>query len=81
MTQEADNLDNATALSQQLTEAYIHEARARGKPEQVQDDKGNWPTLDCVECGEEIVSARLAMARIRCVHCQALRERSQRFTR
>lgn len=77
MTREADDLDAASELTQQLNDAYVSNARAKSKPEQVQNADGTWPRPDC-ECGDPIPPARLAHGRIRCVSCQQDYERGLR---
>lgn len=74
MTAEADNLDRAAALTQQLADAAVDEVRRAARPEQVQKPDGTWPSPDC-ECGEAIPEGRLALGKIRCIHCQVLLER------
>lgn len=75
---ESDDLDRAADLTRQLNEAYIDDVRRRCKPEQLANPDGTWPHPDCEECDEPIPPLRLAMGRIRCVHCQARRERERR---
>ena len=78
MTQEADNLDQAAALTQHLTDSYVAQARSLSKPEQVQNPDGTWPVTECIDCEAEIPAGRLALGRIRCVHCQEDNERRAR---
>jgi RNA polymerase-binding transcription factor DksA len=66
----ADELDHTAALSEVLDEARIAEARARNRPEQVQNPDGSWPTIDCIDCGDEIEKRRLALGKVRCILCQ-----------
>lgn len=75
MTREADDLDQASELTQQLTDAYVSNARHAARPEQVQLDDGSWPYPVCTECGDEIPPARLALGKVRCVSCQRDLER------
>ena len=81
MTNESDPLDQASELTQQLTEGYINAVRLRSRPEQVQGAGGVWPILLCVECEDTIVLGRLAMGKIRCVGCQEVVDKSRRFNR
>jgi RNA polymerase-binding transcription factor DksA len=74
MTREADELDAASELTQQLNDAYVNNARAKAKPEQVQNADGTWPKTQC-DCGDPIPAGRLALGKIRCVACQQDRER------
>jgi RNA polymerase-binding transcription factor DksA len=80
MTQEADDLDRAATLTQQLADAAVVEASRAIAPQQVQRIDGSWPNPDC-ECGEPIPEARLRLGRIRCVDCQDAIERSARWRR
>lgn len=81
MTQpNADPLDMASLLTQQLNDAYIENARAKNKPEQVQLPDGTWEHMECVEC-EEPLGARLELGKIRCIGCQGFLEKSRRFSR
>lgn len=80
MTAEADDLDRAAALTQQLADAAVAEARRAAAPQQVQCIDGSWPNPEC-ECGEPIPEARLRLGRIRCVDCQDAIERSARWRR
>lgn len=80
MSVEADDLDRAAELTQQLAEAAINEAQRAAAPQQVQRADGSWPNAEC-ECGEEIPLERLRLGRIRCVECQGRLERSQRWLR
>jgi RNA polymerase-binding transcription factor DksA len=77
MAQEADDLDRAAELTMQLQEAAIAESIRAAAPQQVQLQDGSWPNPDCVDCEEPIPAARLALGRIRCVHCQGLLERGR----
>lgn len=80
MTREADDLDNAGVLTQQLADAAVAEAQRAIAPQQVQGIDGSWPNPEC-ECGEPIPEGRLRLGRIRCVDCQDHLERSQRWLR
>lgn len=80
MTHEADDLDRAALLTQQLSDAAVEEAQRAIAPQQVQCIDGSWPNPEC-ECGEAIPEARLKLGRIRCVDCQDLLERSARWRR
>lgn len=70
LQREPDVLDQANNLAQKLNDAHIAAARAKSKAEQVQNADGTWPVTECVDCGIDIPPARLALAKIRCVHCQ-----------
>jgi hypothetical protein len=79
VTREADDLDQAAGLTQQLTDAYVSNARAASRPEQVQGADGTWPSTLCREpdCGVELPPARLAAGRAYCIDCQIDRERAK----
>lgn len=77
MTQEADDLDNAAVLTQQLNDAYVASVRRKAAPEQAQNLDGSWPVTEC-ECGEDIPLGRIALGKIRCIDCQQALERSRR---
>lgn len=72
----ADVLDRATVNTTAYTNACIDKAQQAAKPEQVQVD-GVWPITECVDCSDEIPAGRLALGRVRCVHCQGVKERKQ----
>lgn len=77
---EADNLDEAQLLTTLLTDAYVENARAGAKPEQVQNADGTWPVTEC-ECGDAIPEARIRLGKIRCVACQMDLEKERRCRR
>ena len=66
----ADPIDEAAALEASMTESAIALARRANTPEFHPDFDGE----TCIECGNEIPLGRLAMAKIRCVHCQRATE-------
>lgn len=70
-----DQLDTASRIERMENQENVRRARDLSKPEQVKGEDGNWPILDCVDCGEELIPARLELARIRCVECQTLKEK------
>lgn len=80
MIQEADDLDVAAQLTQQLADAAVADVRRAAAPQQVQCIDGSWPNPEC-ECGEPIPEARLRLGRIRCVDCQEILERGHRWAR
>lgn len=80
MSNNADPLDQAGLLTEQLNRAYLANAMAKSKPEQVPRADGSWLFPLCVDCDEEL-GARLTLGRIRCVHCQEDKERERRFAR
>ncbi len=80
MTHEADDLDRAATLTQQLADAAVEEAQRAAAPQQVQSPDGSWPNPEC-ECGELIPEARLRLGRIRCFDCQNMLERTAKWRR
>lgn len=81
MSVESDDLDRASELTMQLQEAALAEVMRAAAPQQVQADDGSWPNPYCVDCDDELPTARLRLGRIRCVHCQDALERGQRRPR
>lgn len=75
----ADPLDQASELQEAHNDESIRKARLAAAPEQVRDINGNWPTLECVDCGEDIEEIRLEMGRIRCFSCQSSLERDRKM--
>lgn len=75
---EPDELDRAATLTQQMNDAAVRDAQSKSKPQQVQNADGSWPHEQCVDCDDDIPPLRLAMGRIRCVHCQDYLERKLR---
>ena len=59
-------------------EESVRKARLLARPEQVRDLNGNWPTLECVDCGELIEEVRLEMGKVRCFSCQSFLEDQRR---
>lgn len=80
MSNEADALDRAQELTTLLNDAYVDNARALAKPEQVRNPDGSWPVTEC-ECGESIPAGRLALGKIRCIACQTDLEKERRARR
>lgn len=72
---EADDLDRAADLTQAATDYAISEQIRKAQPEQVMRADGSWPVQLCVDCGDDLVMARLQMGRVRCVGCQSDVER------
>ncbi|MGA1471489.1 MAG: TraR/DksA C4-type zinc finger protein [Burkholderiaceae bacterium] len=35
--------------------------------------------MHCIDCGESIVAARLKLGKIRCIDCQTILEKQNRF--
>jgi RNA polymerase-binding transcription factor DksA len=72
----ADPIDEAAALAASLTDGAIAAVRAANAPETHPDFDGE----TCIDCGDDIPKERLAMKKIRCVHCQRLKERREKQT-
>lgn len=73
----ADMIDAASAITETFTRNSEAAARAKAAPQQKQNADGTWPVTEC-ECGVEIVPARLALGRIKCVACQTEQELRER---
>lgn len=71
----SDESDRASRLEAAFTEHALEAVRARSEPETDPEFDGE----HCLDCGEQIPPARLALGRIRCVHCQHVRERNARL--
>ncbi len=76
MNGEADDLDRAANVTQEMADQAISDVRHRARPEQVQRPDGTWPVTSCDECDTPLPQARIEMGRIRCVYCQGVRERA-----
>jgi len=77
---QPDVLDQASQLTQALTDVAVANARVSARPEQVQRPDGSWPQTEC-ECGEPINEGRLALGKIRCIACQQDLEKERRARR
>ena len=73
----ADLIDAASAITETFNRHAEAEVRAKAAPQQRQNADGTWPVTEC-ECGAEIVPARLALGRIKCVACQTEQELRER---
>jgi len=73
-----DPVDQASEVEAKFRDKALEECRRRNVQEQTRNPDGTWPTTECVDCGEPIQPARLALGRVRCVDCQSRRERMQR---
>lgn len=80
MSDNADPLDQAGLLTQQLNDAYVQNARAKNRPEQVVQGDGSWLFSDCVDCDADLEQRKL-IGKIRCVACQTALEKERRFQR
>lgn len=70
----SDIIDEASALEASLTEAAIAAVRKANGPETHPDFDGE----SCLDCGDTIPENRLALGKIRCVHCQSRKEHMQK---
>lgn len=79
----ADPIDHACLIETRLRENDLAKARHKSKPEQEQlrrkdahgqplegDEHLYWPITECVDCGDDIPTPRLNLAKIRCLICQ-----------
>ncbi|WP_303784074.1 TraR/DksA C4-type zinc finger protein [Azovibrio restrictus] len=73
----ADEADRASAIEAAFNADALRDARLKAQPETHPDFDGK----HCVECGEIIPKARLAMGRVRCVECQSVLERHRKLVR
>lgn len=87
----ADLMDQASQTELRMRENDVALARAKSAPEQVQlqrlnedgkpcsDENGKplmyWPITECVDCESDIPAGRLALAKVRCIVCQGVREK------
>lgn len=78
---EAPNFTEVVDLGNYFADLHnsksVAAVRALSVPEQTQLEDGSWPTTECVDCGEDIEPVRLALARVRCIYCQTLKERKE----
>jgi phage/conjugal plasmid C-4 type zinc finger TraR family protein len=73
----ADESDRASAIEAAFNADALRDARRKTQPETHPDFDGK----HCVECGEIIPKARLALGRVRCVECQSVLERHRKLVR
>lgn len=76
---EGDDIDKANVLAQRFTDSSVAAAMLKSKPEQVVGVDGQFPIINCVDCGEPIVEGRLMMGKIRCIDCQRILELQRRL--
>ncbi len=74
-TVEENELEMAETLARVEVDHSIALSRMALAPETSEDFDG----VNCIDCGNEIPSARLAMKRIRCTVCQDHLERKSRL--
>ena len=72
-----DNLDIASDIQEAFNQRGIEASRKAA----LQQTDENFDGKNCIECGGEIPSARLALGRIKCVSCQDALEKRSRFYR
>lgn len=70
-----DEADQASILQMNETNQALASVKAKLEPETHPDFDGK----HCVDCDNEIPKARLAMGRVRCVHCQGFLEAKGRL--
>lgn len=80
MSDNADPLDQAGLLTQQLNDAYLSNARAKNRAEQTQRPDGSWLFSECVDCDADLDQRKL-IGKIRCISCQTALEKENRFKR
>lgn len=71
----SDQIDQAQQINEAHQAASVEAARQKNRPEQIQNPDGTWPHTHCVECEDEIPAGRLALGKVRCVHCQEFLEK------
>ena len=74
-TEVFDEGEQASAVERNFLAASLRLQQEKLKPQTHPDFNGT----DCLDCGDEIPAARLAMHRIRCVHCQTALEKLQKI--
>lgn len=67
-------LEHAERMEHEVRERAIQEASYRAAPQKHPCFDG----LHCVQCDGEIPAGRLALGRVRCIHCQEYLERHHR---
>lgn len=78
MEKFSDDLDRASAMEQETTEAFVSEARRAAAPEQDPDNV----TTECASCGGEIEPGRVMMLKKYCFTCQTeLEKRRKQYAR
>ena len=66
----ADIIDTANAFAARLNDDALDRARGKSEPESHPDFNG----LNCVDCGDDILPARLLLNKVRCLDCQEVLE-------
>ncbi len=70
-----DEGDIASSLEMSFIAQALEAHKAKVAPETHPDFDGE----TCIECGDDIPEARLAMGRIRCVYCQEILEKKNKL--
>ena len=70
----ADPLDDASRVTQSITDGGVAHAAHLSAPEQALDANGEPTVLQCVECDADL-GERAKLLKIRCIRCQELLER------
>ena len=76
--QFSDEIDRANYIADLANQEAVKHYSLLAAPEQKQDESGAWETEECVDCGEDIPAERLALGKVRCVHCQSTLETRRR---
>lgn len=63
-------IEHAEWLTDRMRDEGLYQVRKALEPESDPDFESPW----CIGCGNEIPPERLALKRIRCVHCQRVKE-------
>lgn len=71
--------ENEFEMAEALREGEIIASIARSQQALAPETSEDFDGENCVDCGNEIPAERLAMKRIRCTHCQGLKERRTRL--
>lgn len=77
----SDDIDKANELAQRMNDHSVALARSKAAPEQVRSADGTWPVTECSDCGIDIEPGRIALGKVRCLTCQEVLEKRQRFGR
>lgn len=71
----SDQLDEASEIEIAQRHSAIQDSVKQNLPQTHPDFDGE----SCLECGDSIPAARLAMGKIRCVYCQGSYENKRRY--
>lgn len=66
-------------LAEERLESFLAESLTMNSDQLKPQYHSDFDGKHCVECGDKIPPARLAMGRVRCVHCQTIVEYKNRF--